>query len=147
MDARDREAEYGPDYTSFDPKRMVLSFELVDTDEDSPTYDEEITLEFPAEYQVCSLCHGQGKHVNPSIDAHGISAEEFYDDPDFAEDYLSGTYDVECYRCHGLRVQPEIVAEKELSEEQRKNLRRLEEYQREEAAYRAECEMERRMGA
>ena len=58
-------------------------------------------IELPTTWAVCSVCNGEGKHVNPSIDAGGISAEQFHDDPDFAEDYFGGSYDVTCYRCNG----------------------------------------------
>ena len=55
----------------------------------------------PAVYEVCETCGGKGKHVNPAIDGHGISAEEMHEDPDFAEDYFSGVYDVPCEECGG----------------------------------------------
>lgn len=58
----------------------------------------------PVKYEVCDTCGGKGKHVNPSIDAHGISTEEFAEDPDFADAYWRGEYDVPCNECHGLRV-------------------------------------------
>jgi hypothetical protein len=45
--------------------------------------------------------------VNPSIDAHGIGAEEMDElGDDFREDYLSGVYDVRCAECGGERVVP-----------------------------------------
>ena len=55
---------------------------------------------------MCDLCSGKGTHVNPSIDAHGISRDEFDDDPDFEEAYMEGAFDVNCYRCNGLRLEP-----------------------------------------
>jgi hypothetical protein len=55
-------------------------------------------------YEVCPRCRGEGKHVNPSIDSHGLSREDFDQDPDFEEDYFSGVYDVPCYVCSGARV-------------------------------------------
>lgn len=55
-------------------------------------------------FEVCPTCEGHGTHVNPSIDAGGISREFFEDDPDFAEAYTSGGYDVTCSGCDGLRV-------------------------------------------
>lgn len=55
-------------------------------------------------YEVCPVCDGSGKHVNPSIDCGGISQQEFEDDPDFAESYRRGDYDVQCTRCDGKRV-------------------------------------------
>ncbi len=73
---------------------------VVDVDET------EITL--PLEFEVCSVCDGRGRHVNPSIDAHGLSSDDFHDDPDFAEDYFGGTYDVDCYECDGHRVVPTL---------------------------------------
>ena len=58
----------------------------------------------PIKKEVCPVCEGHGIHVNPAIDSHGVSSEEFWDDPDFGEDYFSGRYDVRCNRCQGLRV-------------------------------------------
>lgn len=57
-------------------------------------------------YEVCSVCNGKGHHVNPSIDMNGISPEQFAGDPDFAESYFAGDYDVICNGCDGDRVQP-----------------------------------------
>lgn len=53
---------------------------------------------------ICPVCDGEGKTVNPNIDAHGLTAEDFREDPDFAEDYRSGLYDITCAACNGLRV-------------------------------------------
>ena len=61
------------------------------------------------EYQVCHLCEGTGTHVNPSIDSNGLTAEDFYEDPDFFEDYRSGMYNVPCYLCSGNRVIPKAI--------------------------------------
>lgn len=55
-------------------------------------------------YQVCPVCEGEGKTVNPSIDAHGLTAEDFREDPDFANDYKNGMYDMTCAACNGQRV-------------------------------------------
>ena len=41
---------------------------------------------------------------NPSIDAGGISQEVFNEDPDFAESYFRGDYDVTCAECKGNKV-------------------------------------------
>jgi hypothetical protein len=60
-------------------------------------YEEEL----PCTWVVCPRCNGEGTHVNPSIDAGGLSSEDFYEDPDFAEDYMSGVYDVPCSGCGG----------------------------------------------
>jgi hypothetical protein len=53
---------------------------------------------------VCPVCDGEGKTVNPAIDCQGLTAEDFAEDPDFAEDYRSGAYDVRCGGCGGQRV-------------------------------------------
>lgn len=55
-------------------------------------------------YEVCDLCRGKGKVVNPNIDCQGITREDFDEDPDFEEDYLSGVYDIKCTQCKGERV-------------------------------------------
>lgn len=74
---------------------------------DLPAHD--ITV--PAVFSVCPLCGGKGSHVNPSIDAGGITSDdEFWgddEDPMTGEScYMRGDYDVECYECHGKRVVP-----------------------------------------
>lgn len=55
-------------------------------------------------YQVCPVCDGEGKYVNPAVDRNGITADEFAEDPDFADAYFGGTYDMKCRACNGLRV-------------------------------------------
>jgi hypothetical protein len=69
--------------------------------------DEERELQLRCRFEVCSLCRGHGTHVNPSIDASGLAREDF-DDPDFAEGYTQGRYDVTCAECGGLRVVPVV---------------------------------------
>jgi hypothetical protein len=64
----------------------------------------EVTDELPARFDVCPTCDGKGSHVNPSIDDNGICASDFYEDPDFAESYFAGCYDVPCNECKGKRV-------------------------------------------
>lgn len=61
-------------------------------------------IPLPTHWTVCPVCKGEGSHVNPSIDASGLTAEDFADDPDFADDYMSGVYDQPCNRCEGRRV-------------------------------------------
>jgi hypothetical protein len=53
---------------------------------------------------MCPVCEGNGKHVNPAIDCQGLTSEDFDQDPDFMDDYMSGLYDVVCAGCHGQRV-------------------------------------------
>ena len=70
----------------------------------------ELTVELPGKCIVCPRCNGSGSHVNPAIDGHGLSSEDFAEDPDFEEAYFSGRYDVRCEECHGNNV-IEIVDE------------------------------------
>ncbi len=72
----------------------------------SDDWDAEMQLNVPCKYEVCTRCEGKGTHVNPSIDGHGLTRDDFADDPDFAEDYFNGVYDVKCYQCCGTRVEP-----------------------------------------
>lgn len=67
-------------------------------------------------YEVCPVCQGEGKYVNPSIDSNGLSAEDFDEQGDeFREDYFAGLYDVTCKCCNGRRVvtQEELAAYEE----------------------------------
>lgn len=61
--------------------------------------------------EVCGVCNGSGTCVNPSIDAGGLSREDFEDDPDFEEAYFEGAYDITCPECKGQRVVPVVDAD------------------------------------
>lgn len=75
---------------------------------------------------ICTLCHGDGHHVNPAIDAGGLSREDFDDDPDFAEGYRRGDYDVTCVRCGGSgKVREAELAAIHAREHERAESRRL----------------------
>lgn len=105
-----------------------------------------LLAEFPAHYEVCSRCRGEGKHVNPSIDGHGLGAEDF-EDEDFREAYFGGRYDVPCYECKGERVVLVENAYETFTVEQKTLYDRLEKQWEDERADRRLEEMERRMGA
>ena len=72
---------------------------------------------------ICPACSGNGTHVNPSIDAGGLTVEDFAGDPDFADDYFNGTYDVPCDVCKGngkvresmVKLLDEAAADRELA--------------------------------
>lgn len=98
----------------------------------------------PARYEVCGRCHGRGVHDHEAF-ANGISPEEFAEDPDFAEDYFKGVYDVQCSECHGKRVVL-VPDEEDLNEEERKVLEIYYENLRARAVYRREEAYARRMG-
>lgn len=104
--------------------------------------DGEEEHEVPVRFEVCSTCAGKGTHVNPSIDAGGLTAEDFAEDPDFADSYLDGHYDVGCYGCGGERVVPVIDTDRADPE----IVKRIDQYHADAAAYRAECAAERRFG-
>lgn len=53
---------------------------------------------------ICPVREGEGTTVNPNIDAHGLSAKDFAEDPDFLEAYMSVAYDITCRGCDGRRV-------------------------------------------
>ncbi len=100
-------------------------------------------LRLKTEWGVCPTCRGKGMHVNPSIDASGLTAEDFDRDPDFREDYMSGIYDQICNECHGLRVVPVI----DRVNNSKEDIKRYDEYIESEQQYAAEVAAERRMGA
>jgi hypothetical protein len=133
MDRRDRDMKW---YDHFDEKRMVI---VVTQNEDGDTGE---PLEVPAVFEVCGTCDGQGKHVAPGIDSHGLSAEDFDEDPDFAEDYFAGRYDIPCNECHGKRVVP-VIAENCDPVLKAK----AEKWEQDWYDYQREIEAERRMGA
>jgi len=84
----------------FDEKQMVLHMCIEDDD------GEEQIIDVPAKFTVCPDCRGKGTCVNPDIDRHGLSREDFSEDPDFEEAYYRGRYDIPCPGCKGLRVIP-----------------------------------------
>lgn len=126
-------------YDKFRSDLMILEIDLYDHD------DTLITATFPAKWQVCHICEGRGKHVNPSIDCNGLSKEDFDRDPDFMEEYLSGVYDITCNNCRGRNVEPVLAPEKFNSTHQYW-YSLLEEHMRLEQLHQQEIEAERRMG-
>ncbi len=134
MDRRDRKFER-PVITSKGRLRVTIE------DEEG----ESSSHELPAKFEVCGTCEGRGRHVNPSIDSEGISAEQFAEDPDFEESYFAGHYDQTCVECDGLRVVPTIDLDHCSAEEK---AIAAEHADQESAAYDYETERaaERRMG-
>ena len=95
MDRRERNHKW---WHQFDEARMQAIILAEDGEGD------EVEVRIPVVYEVCGTCDGKGTHVNPSIDSHGLSREDFDEDPDFRENYFSGMYDVQCNECRGKRV-------------------------------------------
>jgi hypothetical protein len=84
----------------------------------------ELEVVIPAKYGVCEPCHGHGSQ---DIFDNGVP-NEYFDEPDFAEDYRSGVYSKPCEECNGERVvlvpdkrvaKPEALAQYEEALEQR----------------------------
>jgi RecJ-like exonuclease len=101
--------------------------------------DEEVAL--PAKFEVCPRCEGTGSHVNPAIDGNGLTRDDFDEDPDFAEAYFAGDYDVRCEECKGRRVVT-VFDPARATPEQRALWER---HERAEAEARAEERSERRL--
>tara|TARA_Y100001951_G_scaffold84454_1_gene73832 strand:+ start:746 stop:1153 length:408 start_codon:yes stop_codon:yes gene_type:complete len=64
--------------------------------------DEAISVRFV----VCHVCQGRGNYVNPAIDSHGLTRDDFDADPDFYEDYRAGVYNIRCEGCEGRATVP-----------------------------------------
>ena len=102
--------------------------------------EDEEECELPACWAICSRCRGNGTHVNPNVDGHGISAEEWANDYDdeSREMYMNGGYDVRCEDgCTDGKVL--VVDEDQCKNEPRKSLlawyqKHAEDEAREEAA-------------
>jgi hypothetical protein len=70
---------------------------------------------------LCPVCEGEGKTVNPNIDDNGLTREDFDEDPDFAQDYINGVYDITCNACGGMRVvKPSRIKELQQNAEDRR---------------------------
>ena len=123
----------------------VMDDKLRDHLEDQDIFVTDEFFEFPCKFEVCPTCEGKGKHVNPNIDRNGLSAEDFDQDPDFQDAYMSGRYDVQCYECHGDRVVPE-VDEDRLNEQQKVWFACLQDLLEEEADYAYDRAKEIEMG-
>ena len=68
-------------------------------------YQEFYETKLPTRFEVCDRCSGHGTHVNPAIDGHGVTADEWNDWGEESQSmYLSGGYDVSCHECDGMRV-------------------------------------------
>jgi hypothetical protein len=89
-----------------EPERVMEGL----SEETQKLIDNDYCVSFPMKFEVCLLCNGSGSHVDPGIDSHGITEEEW--DRDWShedrENYHSGLYNVTCYECGGANVVPEI---------------------------------------
>jgi len=135
MDRRDYASEMKW-WKTLDRSKMTATLDYYDPDEDDVEY---IDATVEVKFVVCDTCQGRGSHVNPSIDAHGLTGADFAEDPDFAEEYFSGAYDQPCNECGGASTVP-IPRDETI-------WKAIQDKWRDDAEYRAEVEAERRMGA
>lgn len=103
------------------------------------SYDEfGAEVQLPSKKVICPRCHGEGTHVNPSIDGNGLTYEEFDGDEDFRKDYFAGRYDVVCHTCNGHNV-VDVLNEDQCTPEQiQAHLDHLKDLWEIEACYEAE---------
>ena len=134
-----------------DKVAMTYSFQWGEDDNGN-----EKTFSLPVKRVVCPTCNGEGKHVNPSIDASSIGGDdEFWeDDMDYEDEdeegnpvsrYKSGVYDVTCYTCHGNNVVFDIDLEAaRISDSEA--LEAWDDFCQDQMEYESECAAERRYG-
>lgn len=139
MDSRVRAGQKRTGISDVDEKRMKAVLRFPNYDDDSGEYEIPMRIKF----EVCGTCDGRGKHVNPSIDAGGISGEDFDRDPEFRRDYFDGQYDVQCYECKGERV---VAVPDPQTDDEREAMKKYEAWMQEEADYQNQCARERAMG-
>lgn len=106
----------------------------------------EVERALPGKWVVCPRCGGRGVHDNPAF-ANGIPAAEFRDDPDFAEDYMAGVFNVPCSQCGGRTTVLVVDEERCNTTEQQNWLRRYNELLSERSKFLAIERAERAMGA
>jgi hypothetical protein len=105
---------------------------------------DECGITVPTKFAVCGTCEGKGTHVNPSIDAHGIGADEWAEwDQEDREAYMRGRYDVRCYECNGRNVVTVLDTNRASPE----MIKEWEQWERGHWEAQAQYEAEQRMGA
>ncbi len=143
LDKRVRRAEEQCTFfKSVDKSKMTVTVSICIGD------DEEMQVTFPMKFVVCDVCDGKGTHVNPSIDAHGITEDEFSSwDNEEREMYMSGAYDITCATCKGDRVLPTINEDAVTDKTMLENLKLYEKQKSVDAYYASIERQERMMGA
>lgn len=90
-------------------KRFREHVDLVEAEKIALVSAGGMEVEVPFDWEVCSLCGGDGSVTDPSIDAGGISAREMHrHGPEFRRSYERGDYDIDCPKCKGRRVEPNL---------------------------------------
>jgi len=129
------------EYNYWNDGRTIASMVPKETVKDGyiiwETEDDEgnsVTHKLQSKWAVCGMCDGDGKHVNPSIDASGL---DFYGEPEFEQEYMSGMYDITCNECKGLRVVPVLADTTDLGKQYQQHRRELYDDARQSAQERA----------
>lgn len=74
---------------------------------------------FPAKWEICHRCEGNGTHGNPAFDGMSVSITPDNDE-EFWDNLRQGFYDVQCNECNGTgklkvideaRATPEQIAD------------------------------------
>lgn len=82
----------------------TLSEVQVDLGDDEPE-----TFPVHLRLAMCSLCHGHGMVVDPSVDASGLTDADL-NHPDFDRAYFSGASTIRCPTCEGRRVELDMLS-------------------------------------
>lgn len=64
----------------------------------------EYEIKVPGKRVKCEECDGTGAVLRDGLRGHAFSSEELFEDPDFAEGYFRGDYDVQCDVCRGEKI-------------------------------------------
>ena len=111
---------------------------------------DEVVVDLPGKYEVCSDCDGHGTVLNESMRFHAYTEEEFSDfSDDDREQYFKrgGIYDVVCPTCKGKRVEGVVDEDAKFTPEQTEALKAMREREADRREYESLCRMERMMGA
>lgn len=75
-------------------------------------------LTVACQWEICSQCTGSGRTVNPSIDAGGITEDDWYDwDEEEIDAYFAGRHDIDCSLCNGTGKRSMPVFPEEIQDE------------------------------
>ena len=139
MDCRDRCDDYKLPLTDINLKKHTATATCYDSE-----LDEEVSMTVPIRMELCPICDGIGKYVNPNIDRNGLTASDFEEAGEqFREDYFSGVFDITCECCKGKNVIP-VINTSYAGAEVKKFVKMLQDSREEEAACRRENQAELR---
>lgn len=101
------------------PRRVIIELDelLLDSliDDELLPDGHNGVLEMQTETEVCGMCHGSAKVIDPKYDAGGLTREDIEEDPEwFYDSYMGGDCDITCPSCGGMRVvfMPKFTDEK-----------------------------------